>query len=115
MSKSIIITISDAEYDALRAAASASSTTPEEVASAVVAARFDRAGDEWKRFDEALLAQLRNQGLLIEPSNVPLPPKLAEIPPAGTTQRAQFEERLADELSDALEASGKTILDLIER
>lgn len=115
MPKSITITISDAEYDALRSAASASSTTPEEVASAVVAARFERPDGEWKRFDEALLAQLRSQGLLIEPHNVPLPPRLAEIPPAGTTERTQFEERLADELSDALEASGKTILDLIER
>lgn len=115
MSKSITITISDAEYDALRSAASANSTTLEEVASAVIAARFERPGDEWKRFDEALLAQLRNQGLLVEPRSLVPSPKLAEIPPAGSTERVQFEERLADELSDALEASGKTILDLIER
>lgn len=115
MTKSLTITISDAEYDALRAAASTGHTTPEEVASAVIAARFDGIGDEWKRFDDEFLAQLRDRGLLIEPGNVAPTPKLAEIPPAGSPERVQFEERLADELSDALDESGKTILDLVER
>lgn len=115
MPKSITITISDAGYDSLRSAASATHATPEEVASAVIEERFDGADEQRKRFDDQFIALLREQGLLIAPHNLPPSLKLADIPPADTPERREFEERLADELSDALEASGKTILDLVER
>jgi hypothetical protein len=39
----------------------------------------------------------------------------AELSPMDSAERATFEEEIGDALSDALEQSGLSILDLIER
>jgi hypothetical protein len=53
--------------------------------------------------------------LLVDPKTLPPYPGVEDLPPHGSPERAQLEEEIGAELSDALERSGLSILDLIER
>lgn len=122
MSKSLSISLSDAQYEALQVAAAQAHQTPEELIATTVAERFggdfqgaatvQTPGQEAK---ERLLARLREQGLLVNPKTLPPYPGAEDLPPRGSPERAQLEEEIGEELSDALESSGLSILDLIER
>jgi hypothetical protein len=62
-----------------------------------------------------LLGIMREQAHLVDTNGVPPYPGVAEVPRLGTPERAQFEEEIGNALSDALEQSGLSLLDLIER
>ena len=61
------------------------------------------------------LALMRRHGYLAETRRAPSNSDAAELPPLGSAERTAFDEEIGDALSDALEQSGLSILDLIER
>jgi hypothetical protein len=124
MSKSITVSLSDTDYEALQAASAHAHQSVEELAAVALslmarpshaATRSPMTLEEAQQAKERVLAVMRARGHLAEPAPMPLPPIAETLPPAGTTERARLEEEAGDDLSDALEESGKTILDLIER
>ena len=122
MTKTLTITMSDEQYEALQAAATRAQRSPEEQAAVTLAERLNEsiqlmAGtpDEAERSKAMLFAVMRARGHLVDPATLPPYPGVDEIPPEGTPERKRFEEELGNELSDALEQSGLSILDLIER
>jgi hypothetical protein len=58
---------------------------------------------------------MRERGHLVDPKSYPPYPGVADLPLRGSAEEAQLLEEIGDELSDALEQSGLTIVDLIER
>jgi predicted transcriptional regulator len=122
MTKTLTITLSDEQYAALQATAAREQQSPEEVAAAAVANQLGSVtssaadkGDQVARSRATLLAVMRARGHLVDPSTLPPYPGAADIPPRGTPERQRFEDELGDALSDALDRSGLSILDLIER
>jgi hypothetical protein len=123
MAKSLTIHLSDAQYEAIRAAAERARQSPEELIAATVAARFGEPQPNAKppaqtpeqQAKDVFLSALRERGLLAEPKSLPPYPGVEKLSPRGSPERAQLEEKIADELSDGLERSGLSILDLIER
>ncbi len=61
------------------------------------------------------LALMRRRGYLVEPGHIGPQLGVAELPPLESAERAICEEEIGDALSDALEQSRLSILDLIER
>ena len=128
MPKTITISIPDDTYEALRAAGAQAHQSPEEVAAAAVADKFppngavpstpssgDTSVADFQRAKEALIAVMRARGNLVDPATLPPYPGVSDLPPYGSPERARLEEEIAAEIGDALERSGLSILDLIER
>jgi hypothetical protein len=118
MTKTLTITMSDEQYEALQAAATRAQRSPEEQATVTLAERLHGLPDgelPGTSKEDPLIAIMRARGHLVDPTTLPPYPGVDEIPPEGTPERKQFEEELGNELSDALEQSGLSILDLIER
>jgi hypothetical protein len=121
MTKALTITFSDEQYAALQATAAQAQSSEAAAAAAVanqlgsVTSPADAECDQVARSRATLLAVMRTRGHLVDPSTLPPYPGAADIPPRGTPERQRFEDELGDALSDALERSGLTILDLIER
>lgn len=111
MAKNITVSLSDAEYEAVRAASAAAHQTPEETIVAVIAERFFLSPASVSPSVENFLNHLRAQGLLIETPHA----DVADVPPHDTPERALLEDSIEEGLSDALDQSGLSILDLIER
>jgi hypothetical protein len=112
MAKNITISLTDAEYESLRAASAAAHQTPEELAVVTITQRFAPIVPRVSPSVENVLNHLRAQGLLVEtPSGV----DTSNLPPPGTPERAQFEAELTDEVSAAFDQAGLNILDYIER
>lgn len=111
MAKNITISLSDEEYEAIRAASAAAHQTPEEAIAATLAERFPTSRAGVSPSVENVLNHLRAQGLLVETPH----PGVADLPPRGTPERAQLEAEVEDALSEAFDQSGLSILDLIER
>ena len=120
MPKTITITVSDSDYDALQAAAKNARQSPEELIVATIARRYRLqnsapiASPE-QEAREAVLAQMRASGHLVEFGQGTTHSKQGETPPADSPKRAQWEDEIGEELSQALEESGLNITDLIER
>ena len=120
MTKTLTITLSDEQYAALQATAAREQQSPEEVATAAVAGRLQApatqtpAPNPQTPLDPAL-ALMQARGELVDPATLPPYPGADDIPPRGTPERERLEEELGNALSDALERSGLSILDLIER
>ena len=121
MSKLMTISISDDAYAALKSAGEQTNQSPEELAAAAIAERFSvqpTTASPNQRAQQArddFLALMRRHGYLVEPGSTPSHSGVAELPPAGSPERAALEEEIGDALSDALEQYGLNILDLIER
>ena len=128
MPQTITISIPDDTYEALRSAGAQAHQSPEEVAAAAIAEKFpsngtapstapagDASAADFQRAKEALIAVMRGHGHLVDPSTLPPYPGVADLPPYGSPERAKLEEEIAAEIGDALERSGLSILDLIER
>ena len=111
MAKNITVSLSDAEYEAVRAASAAAHQTPEEVIVATIAERFPLSTASVSPAVENFLNHLRAQGLLAETPHV----GVADVPARGTPERAILEADIEEGLSDALDQSGLSVLDLIER
>ncbi len=71
--------------------------------------------EEAQQAKERVLAVMRERGHLVDPSTLAPYPGVASLPPVGSPERAQLEDEVGEALSDALEQSGKSILDLIDR
>ena len=71
--------------------------------------------EQWAQARENLRARLREQGVVSDPALLPPHPGTEDLPPRGSPEEQRFLDELGDELSDALERSGLSILDLIER
>lgn len=121
MSKVITISVPDDTYEALKSAGEQMRQSPEELAAATITERFSvqqttpSPEQQAQEAKEAFLAMMRADGYLVDPKSLPPHPSVADLPKPGTPERAQFEEEVGNALSDALEQSGLSILDLIER
>jgi len=127
MAQVMTIAVPDDAYAALKLAGEQVHQSPEELAAATIAERFrtppdvstaatsDQQAQQAQAAKDAFLAAMRAHGYLVDPKSAPPPPGLASLPPRGTPERAQLEEEVGNALSDALEQSGLSILDLVER
>ncbi|MEO7003012.1 MAG: hypothetical protein ABI068_14450 [Ktedonobacterales bacterium] len=121
MSKMMTIAVPDDAYKALKSAGEQSHQSPEELAAAAIAERFSpqrtapSPDEQAQQAKEDFLALMRSHGYLVDPKSLPPHPGVADLPKPGTPERAQLEDELGNALSDALEQSGLSILDLIER
>ncbi len=120
MPKTITITISDSDYAALQAAAKDAQQSPEELVLTTIARRYHlhtsapvASSDQEAR--EAVLAQMRANGYLVQFDQGATDSEQSETPQTGSPARAQWEDEIAEDLSQALEESGLGIPDLIER
>lgn len=57
---------------------------------------------------------MRRHSYLVEPESISSHFDVVELPSAGSAERAAIEEEVGNALSDALDESGLSILDLIE-
>jgi|GEM_PF-2514328 hypothetical protein len=121
MSKMITISVPDDAYEALKSAGEQVHQSPEELAAAAITERFSSQqpahtpDQQAQQAKEDFLALMRSHGYLVDPKSLPPYPGVADLPKPGTPERAKFEEEVGNALSDALEQSGLSILDLIER
>ncbi len=121
MPKMLTITVSDDAYESLKSAGADAHKSPEDLAAATITERFGKQptvstiNQQARNAKEALLALMRSQGHLADPQSLPAYPGIVDLPQPGTPERAQFEEEVGNALSDALDQSGLSILDLIER
>jgi hypothetical protein len=123
MTKTLTITVPDDAYRSLARAAADTSQTPEELAARAVTDRFGRQAQQQPAVPGAaqvrdmVLAVMRASGHLASPAAI-VPPVIAttaELPPADTPERARLEAEIAEELGDAFQQSGLSLLDLVER
>ncbi|WIG60448.1 MAG: hypothetical protein OJF49_003196 [Ktedonobacterales bacterium] len=121
MSKFITISLPDDAYEALKAAGEQAHQSPEEIAATAITERFSAQHttpspeQQAQAAKEEFLAMMRSHGYLVDPKSLPPYPGVADLPPTGSPERAKLEEEVGNALSDALEQSGLSILDLIER
>ncbi len=121
MSKTLTIHLSDAQYEAIRAAAERAKQSPEELIAATVAARFGDNGPTGpgaRPAQDPLIQFMRERGHLVDPHSFPPPPHLPDMPPYGTPEWDDMLEEIGQELSDAVEAMDGdlgNLADLIER
>ena len=120
MPKTITITVSDSDFEALQAAAKDAQQSPEELILATIARRYhmqgaapDASSEQGAR--EAVLAQMRANGHLVQFDQDAAHSEQMETPPADSPERAQWEENISQDLSRALEESGLSVTDLIGR
>jgi hypothetical protein len=119
MSQSITIQLSDAAYQAVRAAAARADRSPEELIAETVTEHFDQSkAGQTERIaasEDPVIRVMRERGHLVDPRAYPAPPMLSDMPPHGSPEEAQMLEEIGHELSDALERTGKSLGDLVER
>ena len=122
MSKTLTITLSDDQYEALRAAAAQAGQAPDALAATLIATRFavppaatPATSQAPAPFVDPVLAVMRANGHLVDPTTLPPHPLAKELPPPGSPEEERFLQELGEELSDALDESGLSITDLIER
>lgn len=122
MSKSLTISLSDTQYEAIRAAAVQAHQTPEELIAATVAERFGANGQtrpSARPAQDPLIQFMRERGHLVDPRTMPPPPTVPGMPPYGTPEWDQWVEEIAAELSEVAEAMGidlsSSLANLVER
>lgn len=124
MSKTITLSISDAEYEALQSAATQTRQSPEDVAAGMIADRLGgtsgatsgaTTATDLQQAKQNFLALMRAQGYLVDPAAAKPYPASVPLPPKGSPEEARLLDEIGDELSDALDRSGMSILDLIDR
>lgn len=121
MSATITISLSDADYERLRKAAERANISPEALAADAIAEKYSMeearkklASNSERAWEDPAIAIMRANGHLADTCSYPLPPA-ADLPPYGSPEYKRLLEEIGQELSDAVEQSGKSILDLIER
>lgn len=121
MAKTIAITLPDDAFRSLERAATDASQTPEELAARAVMDRFDPDAHQQATAADAaqardmVLAAMRASGHLASHASPPTTTTSAELPPEGSPERARLEAEIAQELGDAFQRSGLSLLDLVER
>ena len=88
------------------------------VAAAMLTERLSAASDptsaDAQRVKDNFFALMRAQGYLVDRATKPHP-GLVPLPPKGSLEEARLLNEIGDELSNALDRSGMSILDLIDR
>ena len=120
MSKTITLSLSDAEYEALQTAATQKHQSLEVVAAALIADRLSETAGaplatDPQQAKQNFLALMRAQGYLVDPATTKPHSAAVQLPPRGSAEEARLLDEIGDELSDALDRSGMSILDLIDR
>lgn len=118
MSKSITIALSDEAYEALRRASEQAHQPAEEMAANIINDRLGgvrKATAEELEARDRLIAELRAHGVVTDPKSIPPYPGAEDLPPYGSPEWQQLWDEITEELGDAFERSGLSILDLIER
>ncbi|HEX6796211.1 MAG TPA: hypothetical protein VF116_00705 [Ktedonobacterales bacterium] len=122
MSRTLSITLPDAEYEALRAAAARAGLSPEALAAGIVRQNMavrqlpTPATPAARPAEDPVLAIMRARGHLEDPAVIAATmPSFDDLPPRGSPEEAKLLEEIGQELSDALEEMGLTINDLVER
>ena len=119
MPRALSITLPDADYETLRAAAERAGLSPEALAAGVV--RQNMAARQLptppaQPGEDPVLAIMRANGHLEDSAVIAATmPSFDDLPPRGSPEEAQLLEEICQELSDALEESGLSITDLVER
>lgn len=122
----VTLKVPEEVYAAIQTNAANARITPEELLAKEVAEKYapasvsqpaqaQTAAAQRDAYWAPLLELMRARGHLTEPLPGPEFPDADPLPPAGTPERKAYEERLAEELGEAWEKSGLSILDLIER
>ncbi len=100
--KSLTIELSDAAYEALRAAADAAHTSPEQLAASTLSERYDTntpaVPEESAR--DRFIQFMRERGHLRDPRQYPPPPQFPGMPPYGTPEWHVWVHEADDEESD---------------
>lgn len=115
MAKSLTIELSDAQYDALRAAAEAAHTSPEQLASQTVAKRLAENGSQPQTSEpreDPVLQIMRERGHLRDPQEFGPPPQFPGMPPYGTPEWEVWVHEADDEEPDLRDVN---FADWIER
>ncbi|HEX6820325.1 MAG TPA: hypothetical protein VF120_18250 [Ktedonobacterales bacterium] len=103
MAKTLTIELSDAQYDALRAAAEAAHTSPERLAADTVAGHFDannHAPESARPTLDPLIQFMRERGHLRDPHEFGPPPQFPGMPPYGTPEWEVWVHEADDEEPD---------------
>lgn len=112
MAKTMTIALPDDAFRSLERAATDARQTPEELAARAVTDRFGPGATSAR---DAVLAAMRASGPLAVSATSPATVASIELPPAGSPERARLEAETAQELGDAFQRSGLSLLDLVER
>ena len=118
MSKSITISLSDEGYEALQRASEQAHQPAEQVAANIINDRFGgikKATAEELEARDRLIAELRARGVATDPKSIPPYPGTEDLPPYGSPEWQQLWDEITEELGEAFERSGLSILDLIDR
>lgn len=121
MAKTIAITLPDDAFRSLERAATDASQTPEELAARAVMDRFDpdahqqAIATDVAQARDMVLAAMRASGHLASPASPPTSATSVALPTEGSPERARLEAEIAQELGDAFQRSGLSLLDLVER
>lgn len=118
MPRTLSITLPDAEFEALRAAADREGLSPEELATAAVkqAVATKQSPEPSQPGEDPLIAFMRARGHLEDPEVIRATmPSFDHLPPPGSPEEAALLEEIAEEFGEAWRATGKSIADLIER
>lgn len=122
MPRTLSITLPDADYEALRAAAARAGLSTEALAAGIV--RQNMAARQLptpntpaaRPAEDPVLAIMRARGHLEDPAVIAATmPSFDDLPPRGSPEEAKLLEEIADEFGEAWRATGKSLADLIER
>lgn len=118
MAKSLTIELSDADYEAVRAAAEAADTSPEQLVAAIIAGRYGVNGTAAQGahpVPDPLIQYMRERGHLVDPRTFPPPPHLPDMPLYGTPEWDEMLEEFDEDIDDEVDWSRINLADYVER
>ncbi len=119
MSKTLTISLSDEQYEAIRAAAEAAQQTPEELVAATIGDRFGAKGTGQSApvcAEDPVIQIMRERGHLVDPRAYPPPPQFSGIPAYGTPEwEAMIQEELERDPEDEVDWERINLADFVER
>lgn len=118
MAESLTIELSDAAYDALRAAAEAANTSPEQLVASTVAERL--AGNSnvplpSVQREDPVLQIMRERGHLVDPRLYPPLPGYLRIPSLGTPELQALLDEIEADTEDEVNLKDVNLADFVER
>lgn len=119
MSRTLTIHLSDAQYEAIRAAAQQAKQSPEELIAAMVAARFGAngaKGQSARPVDDPVVQIMRERGHLVDPRSYPPPPRFPGMPAFGSPEwESMIQEEIDGEPEDEVDWTRINLADFVER
>lgn len=118
MARTLTIELSDAEYEALCAAADAAHISPEQLAASSLARRLDMSEpvpQTHRQARDAFIQRMRDQGVFLDPSSLPKHPLNSAIPAYGTPEWAAALREIEEDSEDDVDWSRVNFADWVER